>query len=150
MRGELSSGTLYHIYNRGVSKSNIFLCDALYRRFIAKMAEYKEKYSIDLVMYCLMPNHYHLILSALEKGSDISGFIKDVQCSHSRFFNVKYDHSGHVFQGAFNHRFVGSDAQAQQLIFYLSQNPVRKKLVKKAEDWPYTWLNDKKWLEVTE
>ena len=135
----ICSKVIYHIYNRGASKMDIFLNDDDYRYFQYKIAKYKNKYSIKIITYCLMPNHYHLLLYTEDQKENIPKFMHSLQLSSAMRFNKKYPHSGHVFQGRYRNIPVLDPVYMQRIIEYINENPVRKKLVKLAKDWPYTY-----------
>jgi len=88
----------YHVYNRGAHQSTIFKRPYLYRKCIALLHKYAEKYKVAIIAYCLMPNHYHLILRQEANGS-ISRFLQTTFNAFVQFFNVMEHHSGTLFQG---------------------------------------------------
>lgn len=135
---ELRKNVVYHIYNRGVSKRKIFKNDADYRFFMYKLPQYKKKYEIELVSFCLMPNHFHLLVRNSYKGEYIAHFMKSLQLSYACYFNREYKHSGHVFQGSYKNKVIDTPAYLGRIIEYIAMNPVRKGLVAKPEDWPYS------------
>lgn len=113
----------YHVYNRGNRKQQIFLSHIDYKRFLDKVIEYKKKYSVEIVSYCLMPNHIHFLLKQ-SAGSNISKFMSDLCNSHSRYFNVKYETVGALFQGRFKAKLVEKDEYLVHLSRYIHLNPV--------------------------
>ena len=150
---ELVPGEIYHIYNRSAGKKRIFHSKKDYNRFILKMCEYKEKFPVDMLAYCLMPNHFHFLIrvveddrptgSTLRVGSTLVGsaqtFFHRLLTSYSKYYDCKYEHhSGRVFQSNYKAKHVGDDAYYLQLCGYIHDNPVRKKLVSKPEEWPWS------------
>ena len=135
---KVRKNVVYHIYNRGVSKWKIYKKDADYKFFIYKLAQYKKKYEIEIVSYCVMPNHFHLLVRSPYKGEYISQFMKSLQLSYACYFNREYKHSGHVFQGSYNNKEVGTGRYLARVIDYIAMNPVRKGLVLSPEKWPYS------------
>lgn len=127
----------YHIYDRGIAKRIIFKLPTDYFFFMLKLEKYKMKYKIDLINFCLMPNHLHLLVQAGKQPKRISIFMKCLKTSYAYYFNKKYKQSGHVFQGTFNAKPIVSKKQMKDTIEYIKNNPVKKGLVKKPEDWPY-------------
>lgn len=113
----------YHVYNRGNRKQQIFLYHRDYNRFLDKVVEYKKKYPLNVLAYCLMPNHFHFLLQQLATDS-ISRFISDLCNSHSRYFNVKYESVGSLFQGRFKAKRVDKDEYLVHLSRYIHLNPV--------------------------
>lgn len=116
-------GSYYHVYNRGSRKQSIFFNYYEYKRFLEKIVKYKNKYPINILAYCLMPNHFHFLLQQVGSNS-ISSFISDLCNSHSRYLNVKYDSVGSIFQGRFKAKRVDKDEYLIHLSRYIHLNPV--------------------------
>lgn len=93
-----------------------------------------KKFLVDIIAYCLMPTHIHLILTQLKKEG-ISIFMGNVLNSYTRYFNTKYKRKGPLWQSRFKNIGVQTDEQLLHLTRYLHLNPVSDNLVKKPEDW---------------
>ncbi len=132
----------YHIYNRGAHKEPIFRDATDYLRFlqllyVANSVKSVRFYNLDLnrifsynrgdtlvdiIAYCLMPNHFHLIIEEkMENGT--SKFLRKLCTGYSMYFNFKYDHSGTIFQGSVKSKHVGNDDYFRYLIQYVHLNP---------------------------
>lgn len=135
---KLSNHTIYHVYNRGVLKRNLFRTKSDYIYFINRISTLKAKYSIEILSYCLMPNHFHILIYARENGMDIAKFMKSLQLSYALHFNKKYDLQGHVFERTYRKKPIIQPIYLSNIVDYIKNNPVRKGLVKKAEDWNYS------------
>jgi putative transposase len=136
------AGGIYHVYNRGTLQMPIFNDNRDYLRFLTKLFEYKQKYAVIVSAYCLMPNHFHLLLKEPmgrlnENISNISMMMKVLLNAYGKYYCAKYKHSGNVFQGRFKSKRINSDGYYLQVLDYILENPVRKKLVKKREHWPF-------------
>lgn len=140
----LVTGCYYHIYNRGVEKRKIFLHEKDYGRFLEsvnfyrfspqpiRLSEFKrnrkalkrvaQKAIVEIVCFCLMPNHFHFLIRQLEDGG-ITEFIRKTSDSYSRFFNTKYERVGGLFQGNFKAKLVESDEYLLELTKYIHLNP---------------------------
>ena len=135
---DYGEGEYYHAYNRGVAKMDIFRDDedyvvllSLFKRYlspeIAKDAKrcafpnYRE--SVDLVAYCLMPNHYHLLLY-LKERQGIEKLMRSVMTSYSGYFNKKYSRVGGLFQNHFLAARIPSDSYLWQVSRYIHLNPI--------------------------
>lgn len=143
-----SHGEYYHIYNRGAHKEPIFLDQADYYRFLvilylknnletitlADMKDHNDVYEgffdisrgdtlVDIGAYCLMPNHFHLLVRA-KSDEGISSFMHKLSTAYSMYYNLKYQHSGSVFQGRFKAKFVANDMYLKELFAYIHLNPV--------------------------
>lgn len=135
-------GKYYHIYNRGAHKVPIFNDRDDYERFLHLMyisnnqgiikyanLNFYNVYKIErgnrlveIVAYCLMPNHYHIAICEVVEGG-ITRFIHRLCTSYSMYFNYKYRHSGTIFQGPYKHKLVDDDNYLRYLIQYIHLNP---------------------------
>ena len=135
----------YHIYNHGAHKAPIFQDKNDYERFVAllftandrslrmrrvdlrrikpdQLFTYERDTLVDIIAYCLMPNHLHIVIK--EKSEDgISCFIHKLCTSYSMYFNFKYDHSGTILQGQYKSKHVDNDDYFRYLIQYVHLNP---------------------------
>jgi REP element-mobilizing transposase RayT len=132
----------YHINNRGLQKKKIFFDREDYKYFLKKMFEYKDKFSIEVIFYCLMPNHFHLVIRQ-NTGVGTIQFISMVQLLYAKYFNKKYGRKGQLFEGRYRPKVIKDQKYMMQLIRYLMENPVRAGLVKKPEDWEFLSFNAK-------
>lgn len=117
------TGSFYHVYNRGNRKQQIFLNYKDYERFFDKVFEYKKKFNINIVAFCLMPNHFHFLIQQLSANT-ISKFFSDLCNSHSKYFNTKYDTVGSLYQGRFKTKIVDKDEYLIHVSRYIHLNPV--------------------------
>src|SRR3990167_3288821 len=132
-----AKGAYYHIYNRGVAKQNIFLIDADRLRFISRIGQYSNKFDIVVIAYCLMPNHFHLIVR--QEGEDSVGiFLRHLLVSYAMYFNKKYQRVGPVFQSRFKSKLIPDDTYMLQLVRYIHQNP-REVMDRNVELQNYEW-----------
>ncbi len=113
----------YHIYNRGNRKSEIFLHQKDYLRFLDHIREYKQQYNVRIYCYCLMSNHFHLLASSSEE-SGLTTFMLRLSTSHAKYFNMKYHMVGRLFQERFRAKPVESDEYFLHLSRYIHLNPV--------------------------
>ncbi len=134
-------GGYYHLYNRGTRKQDIFKQEADYISYLGKVREYKEKYNVSVICYCLMPNHIHL-LARQDKNGSISKFLQALHTSYSMRYNVKYNKEGHLFQGRFRRRQVDDDKYLLAVSSYIHLNPVMAGLINKLEDYPWSSYPD--------
>ena len=127
----------YHVYARGASKQKIFQEQSDYTYFIGLFERYlsnKEQRSktgqlypnfnknIELIAYCLMTNHFHMLIYQ-ENSSDISGFMRSIMTSYSRYFNLKYKRSGALFESRYKASRVDNDSYLQHITRYIHLNP---------------------------
>ncbi len=133
----------YHIYNRGNSKQVIFKEKSDYNRFIKllflsngsnnfKILHLgKDVYDfdrgeqlVDIGIYCLMPNHFHLLLKQTNTGN-ISKFMQKLSTGYSMYYNKKYERTGSLFEGRFKAEHVDNDRYLKYLFSYIHLNPVK-------------------------
>ena len=166
----MATGEVYHILNRSVQKLPIFQGKRECNFFLEAMEYYlqveppvkfslyktnKDRFNIkkddnflvSVIAYCLMPNHFHLILKQLaEEG--IKKYIQRLTNSFAHYYSKKYESSGHLFGGNFKAVHVGSDEQLWHLSRYLHLNPVSGYLVENPEDYLFSsygiYLGEKK------
>lgn len=137
----------YHVYNRGTLSMDIFKDKNDFNKFLKKLKELCIEYKINIEAYCLMPNHIHLLIQEPKanysnKHSTIAALMQRLKNSYTKHFTYKYKHSGVVFQGTYNCKHIALDNYYYHLIDYILDNPVRKGLVKKREEWPYSGQNE--------
>jgi len=138
--------TIFHVYNRGVEKRDIFLDDADRFRFIASLILFNstqatnpnahrlmevslpllshelDEQVVELMAYCLMPNHYHLMIRPrVEHG--LTEFMRKLGTGYTNYFNLRYDRVGALFQGRFKSKPVISDSHFNWLPHYIHCNP---------------------------
>ena len=142
-------GGIYHIYNRGVEKREVFTNKNDYERFVAllylcnnsnaiDMSRYfrgdkslseimgatRGEQLVDIGSYCLMPNHFHLLLHERKEGG-ISAFMQKLSTAYSMYFNKRYKRSGALFEGRFKGRAVKNEQYLQHLFGYIHLNPIK-------------------------
>jgi REP element-mobilizing transposase RayT len=125
----------YHIYNKAVTDNKLFIEEKNYHFFISKIKKYLLD-CVDVLAYCLMPNHYHLIIQL--KNTDLPSPMQKLALSYSVTFNKSYQRTGHLFQGPYQIKHIGDLTYLLHLSRYIHLNPVTAKLVSKAEDWNYS------------
>lgn len=128
---------IYHVYNRGAHKMPLFASPDHYRRLLSIFIKYRDRYKVSFLAYCLMPNHYHLILRQEEAGS-ISGFLKTVFNTFTQTINALTGHSGTLFQGQSQGKAVEDEDYLVHLIRYVHLNPVTAHLVRHPEEWKFS------------
>lgn len=139
-------GEYYHLYNRGTEKRNIFMRKGDYDRFLALLYLANQSEStelklqgrtleeisepkkgeplVEIAAYCLMPNHFHLLVRELKEGG-VSKFMQKLMTGYTMYFNKKHDRSGSLFQGKFKAIHVADDRYLRYLVSYIHLNPVK-------------------------
>lgn len=135
-------GSIHHVLNRGNAKRQIFHKAADYMAFANLLGEAAGRFQMRLLAYCLMPNHWHLVLWPLD-GTEIPAYMHWLTSVHVRRHHRHYGSTGtgHVYQGRYKGFLVQSDRHLLTVIRYVEANPVRAGLVQRAEDWPWSSLS---------
>lgn len=143
---QIAPEEFYHLYNRGVEKRKTFLCSADYERFEALLYLANQSGPVDLkyqgrsfvemgevrageplvevVAYCLMPNHFHLLVREGAEGG-IARFMQKLTTGYTMYFNKRNGRSGALFEGTYKARHVSDDRYFRYLISYIHLNPVK-------------------------
>lgn len=168
----LASGEYYHIFNRSVAKQPIFHSKYDYLRLIKLINFYRFKENnvkfsrflnlnrqlraqyldslymtnekVEILCFALMPNHYHFILKQIEENG-ISSFIRIIQNSYAKYYNIKNDRSGALFLAPFKSVRIESEEQLIHTSRYIHLNPLTGYLIKESyelEQYPYTSFKD--------
>lgn len=126
----------YHIVNRGVEQRITYEEQEDFDTFLVMLCTACKIYNVQLHGYVLMSNHYHLLIETTQEN--LSKFMKYINASYAIYFNKKYKRSGHLWQGRFKSWYVTDEAYLYTLISYIHNNPVKAKIVDKAEKYQYS------------
>lgn len=160
------NGYYYHIYNRGSEKKNIFNNNWDYNRLLKTIKYYQlegpkprlskylisqdhtlkpisDKKIVDIICYCLMPNHFHFLIKQLKDGG-ITEFISKLSNSYTKYYNTKYNRVGPLLQGEFKATLIESDEQLIHVSRYIHLNPIASLLVKNLNQ--YRWSSYKEYI----
>jgi putative transposase len=166
----LVSGNCYHIFSRSIAKYQIFNSSVDYKRFLEilnlyRYADFRHSFSkyiqldvstqasiilnlkttnsqdVEIVAYCIMPTHFHLILRQVS-DSGISKYMSKILNCYARHFNIKHQRLGPLWAGRFKSVLVSSDEQLLHLTRYLHLNPTSAGLVKTPKSWEYSSYNE--------
>lgn len=122
-------GAIYHITSRGIDQRDIFKNDKDREHFIQLLRESADFYKVEVVAYCLMPNHFHFLLCT--KKPNLSRFMQRMNAAYTRYFNYKYKRVGPLMQGRYKSLLVGSPEYFLTLSRYIYLNPVKVKSISK-------------------
>jgi REP element-mobilizing transposase RayT len=129
-------GNYYHIYNRGNNRELIFFEKENYIYFLRQLRNHLTTKGVDIIAYCLMPNHYHLLVYL--QTEQFSQLMHAFTLSYTKAINQRYQRAGSLFQGRFQAIHVNTADYLLHLTRYIHLNPVEAGLVKKAEDWDFS------------
>lgn len=134
-------GAIHHVTNRGNRRRVIFHKPGDYAAFIRILGEARDRYRMRLIGFCLMPNHWHLILWPPHDVS-LSAYMQWVTSTHVRRYHAHYGltGTGHLYQARFANKLFADERRLLSALRYVEANPLKAKLVKRAEDWPWSSL----------
>lgn len=164
---------IYHVFNRGIERRSVFRSTRefgrafellkfynhkeipiRYSQFLQKSLEIREgllkkleqsEQLVEILAYCLMPNHFHLMLKQ-NLTSGIPVFISNFTNAYTKYFNKKYQRRGPLFEGIFKAVLVESDEQLVHLSRYIHLNPVVSSIIKETELNNYVWSSYREYL----
>ncbi len=137
---QITVGNIYHIYNRGVNKAEIFFSDRNYDYFLFKLGAYfRDKATV--IAYCLMPNHFHILVKV-----DNENFLKEglqpFLGAYAKAVNIDQNRVGPLFQGRFQANLITDDGHLLECVKYIHLNPVKAGFVRLPSQWKYSSYRD--------
>ncbi|MBU0881032.1 MAG: transposase [Candidatus Omnitrophica bacterium] len=134
----------HHIIQRGNRRQQVFFNEGDYSEYLRLLNSYSQRFKVDILAYCLMPNHVHLITTPHEGGS-LSQAIGETHRNYTRFINFREKWRGYLWQGRFS-SYVLDEKYLLAAIRYILLNPVKAKIVKKP--WDYKWSRARHHMKV--
>lgn len=135
---------LYYVTAKGDIHQHIFKDEEDFKAFLELLRKYKEQYGFKLFAFCLVPEHFHLLLELPEqkegkyKMGVLSGIMHDLNSSYTKYYNAKYARKGHLFRERYRAALAEKDAYLLRLSLYIHLNPQRLNLVSRPEEYPYS------------
>lgn len=130
------AGAFYHVTSRGNEQKDVFKSRRDREKFLEYLASATERYGAAIHAYCLMSNHYHLLLETPE--GNLSQIMRHINGAYTTYFNIKRKRAGHLFQGRFKAILVEADEYAAELSRYIHLNPVRAGMVENPGEYPWS------------
>ncbi|MDY0362888.1 MAG: transposase [Desulforegulaceae bacterium] len=139
-------GAWYHIMNRGRRGEDIFSDKRDYEVFINLLKETAEQWNVKITAYCLMSNHYHILLQTPE--GNLSRSMRHLNGIYTQRYNKMHGYDGQLFRGRYKSILVDEETYLLQLLKYIHKNPLKAKLVENIDDYPWSshnsYLSNKK------
>ena len=129
-------GAVYHVTSRGNAGSSIFKDEEDRKNFLQILTESKKKYNFLCHTYCLMDNHYHLLLETLD--GRLSQIMRQINGVYTQYYNRKRNRRGHLLQGRYKGILIQKDSHLLEVCRYTVLNPVRSGMVKSPELWKWS------------
>ncbi len=139
-----SDHSFYHVFNRGINKQKIFFNEDNYEYFLDKIETHIAPHC-DILSYCLMPNHFHLLISTNENPNKLSKGLQIALFSYTRAINCQENRTGSLFQQNTKRKLIHVKDNGRYLtsVFnYIHENPVNAGLCKQMEDWKHSSFNE--------
>ncbi|MBU2392325.1 MAG: transposase [Gammaproteobacteria bacterium] len=130
------AGALYHVTSRGNERKAIYLEEADFQRFLETVAQVCERYNWVIHAYCLMTNHYHLLVETPD--ANLSLGMRQLNGVYTQLFNRAHKRVGHLFQGRYKAILVQKDSYLLEVSRYIVLNPVRAAMVDHCIEWPWS------------
>ncbi len=130
-------GAWYHVMNRGRRSETIFSIPKDYYRFIELLMESCEMWNVQISAYCLMPNHYHLLIQTPD--GNLSRCMRHINGVYTQRYNWVHDCDGQLFRGRFKSILVDGNSYLLQLVRYIHRNPIRSNLIENIDN--YKWCS---------
>ena len=134
-------GEYYHSYNRGVNRQPIFFAQHNWGFFIRRLVEYFQPDLVDIIAYCLMPNHYHLLVHLKDENFS-HAVMQPFGTSYTKAINKEQERVGPLFQGQFKGKHVDNQDYLTHLSRYIHRNPVDARLVASPGKWVFSSYQD--------
>lgn len=150
---EFVPNNIYHVYNRGNNNQPIFFERENYLFFLKKIRNHLSPF-VEILAYCLMPNHLLVLIPESDSGLDlksnpefvinqkINNAIGTILRSYTRAINKKFNRTGSLFQKGTKAKKMNNDQQSFVAFHYLHQNPIEADLVKNMQDWEFSSFSD--------
>lgn len=128
----------HHILNRGVARLKVYRSDEDKKRYLEILCKACTIYKVNLHDYCLMDNHYHLLVETTSEN--LSLFMRQINANYAIYFNKKYKRSGHLWQGRYKSWYIINEKYLYDLFRYIEHNPIKAKMAKRVGEYPFTLL----------
>lgn len=126
----------HHIVNRGVAKRTIFYDSEDFEKFIELLLLTKQRYHFTLHSFCLMSNHYHLLIE--NSHENLSLIMRQINSQYAQYFNKKYDRVGPLWQGRYKSWYVYDENYLYLLLRYIENNPIKGNITKTVGEYRYS------------
>jgi putative transposase len=131
-----STSGIHHVMSRGIDKRNIFLSDEDFIKFLSIMKKTQEKHPFTLYAYCLMHNHFHLLIQP--NADELGVTIQRISSVYALYHNQAHQRFGHLFQNRFKSEPIEGDEHFLTVLRYIHQNPIKAQLVKDLHEYPWS------------
>ncbi len=131
---------VYHIFNRANNRRTINLADQTFDYFISILSNSKSKFNLNIFGYCLMSNHYHLLIQTIEPNLD--KFMKYFGENYAKYINKQTNGNGPVFSSRYNSKLISENVYFLQVLRYIHLNPVNAGKAAHVTDYPWSSISE--------
>ena len=135
-RPRIDLAGFHHVVNRGIERSSVYKSNADKEKFLEIVCKSSEIYKVNMHDYCLMDNHYHLLIETTSEN--LSLFMRQINSNYAKYFNKKYKRSGYLWQGRYSSWYISDEKYLYNLFRYIEHNPIEAKISKKVGEYPFT------------
>ena len=132
-----SEGNFFHIMSQGINKNFIFKEETEIKKYIYIMYDLKEEYHIEIIAYCIMSNHAHLLLK-IKSIEELSSYMHKLNARFAQYYNKKNNRVGFVFRNRFKSETIRDEEHLYNCISYIFYNPVKAKICKRPEEYKFS------------
>lgn len=129
--------TYFHVITQGINKNYIFEREEDIKYYIKIMYSLIEKQKVEIIAYCIMNNHAHMLIRT-EEIKELSKYMQRLNTKYAIYYNKKYEKVGYVFRDRYKSEGIYSEEQLYSCINYIYNNPVKAGMCSKAEEYPYS------------
>lgn len=140
IKRQISDNGIYHILNRGHNKDWIFKEADDFNKFKEIIRKYKESYPSELYHYCIMSNHFHLLMR-IPEAEDLPILMKGICQSYANYYRKTYNHVGYLFQNRYKNIYIDKESYLLECARYIERNPLRANIVKDLSEYPWSSYN---------
>jgi len=130
----------HHVINRGVNRGDIFNNDNDKDMFLLILNKASKINNVIIHTYCLMDNHYHILIET--SSENLSSYMRIINANYAKYFNKKYNRSGHLWQDRFKSKYIIFDDYLYSTLKYIEYNPVDAKMVNTVGEYKYTLFHN--------
>lgn len=127
---------IYHIMLRGCNRQSIFIDDQDNYKFLETLVRYKALHGFEVYGWCLMGNHVHLLMK--EGNEELSRTFRCIGTCYAGYYNLKYQHTGHVFQDRYRSEAINDENYLLTVVRYIHRNPIEAAIVERCEEWKWS------------
>lgn len=129
--------SFFHVITQGINREFIFENPIDIKYYISLMYKFKQEHNINIIAYCIMNNHTHMLLQT-ENLKELSKYMHQINTKYGIYYNKKYDRVGYVFRDRFKTEGIYSEEQLYCCINYIYNNPVKAGMCNNSADYPYS------------